>query len=702
MHNGKNKKRFSLKTKLVLIFGILIAVGSVVEGALAIYIARKAVSEKVEAHLTDKAADVAEIIDGRINSIFQFLEGIARMPILADETIPYAEKEARLQKEVSFNKRLAQLNFYDLSGVRYTSDGKKISVADREWFKTAVSGKNFVSEPLVSRSLNTLVFIFAVPLYDDAHTILGVLNAVIVAERLSENIADITVGKTGQCYIIGLTGNIIAHKNMSLVEKMYNPIEEAKHNPKLASFAAFIQHALNTTHSNIGYYDFEGNSYIASNATIENTGWGIIIRAPVEEFMETLTFLRRSISIMGNIILIVALIIVYFIARKMVQPVQTAVSALKGIAQGEGDLTVRLPIIGNDEVTDLSMYFNETITKIAESIRSVGTNSAIMEGIGNELASNMSKTASAVQQISTSIDGVKQQALTQAASVTETDATVEEIIRIIKKLNESIETQAGSVAQSSASVEQMVANIASITQTLEKTDAAIKNLATATDDGKETLVISNSVTQKIAEESGSLMEASSVIQHIASQTNLLAMNAAIEAAHAGEAGKGFAVVADEIRKLAEDSAAQGKAITATLKNLSGEIETLSGSSKTVEEKFNMIFNLSGQVKSMSDSLTEAMKEQENGSKEVLVAIKNINTVTTEVQAGSEEMLKGGEGVVAEMHNLSRLTHVITDSMNEMASGAIQINKAIQEVHEIAQKNKRSIESLAHEVSKFRI
>ena len=116
----------------------------------------------------------------------------------------------------------------------------------------------------------------------------------------------------------------------------------------------------------------------------------------------------------------------------------------------------------------------------------------------------------------------------------------------------------------------------------------------------------------------------------------------------------------------------------------------------------MIFNLSGQVKSMSDSLTEAMKEQENGSKEVLVAIKNINTVTTEVQAGSEEMLKGGEGVVAEMHNLSRLTHVITDSMNEMASGAIQINKAIQEVHEIAQKNKRSIESLAHEVSKFRI
>ena len=701
MQSKKIQTRLSIKTKLMVIFGILLAVASVVEGALAIYVARKAVSEKVETHLTDKAADVAEIIDGRINAIFQLLEGFARMPLLANTAVPYSEKEARLQKEASFNKRFAQLNLYDLDGVRYTADGQKISVADREWFRVASSGKNFLSEPLMSRSLNKLTLIFAVPVYNDAHTLVGVLNAVILANSLSESISDIVVGKTGECYIIGLTGTIIAHKDTRLVEKMYNPIEEAKNDSTLASFAAFIQHALNTTDSNVGYYEFGSNSYIASNATIKSTGWGVIIRAPVNEFTETLTFLRRSISIMGNTILLLSLVIVYFIARQMVGPVKVAVAALKGIAQGEGDLTVRLPITGNDEVTDLSRYFNETITKIGTSIKAVGGSSRVMEEIGSELASNMTETASAVHQISANIDSVKQQAMTQAASVTETDATVEEIIRTIKKLNESIETQAGSVAQSSASVEQMVANIASITQTLEKTDAAIKTLASATDDGKATIVSSNSITQKIAEESGSLMEASSVIQHIASQTNLLAMNAAIEAAHAGEAGKGFAVVADEIRKLAEDSAAQGKAITATLKTLTGEIETLSNASQTVEEKFTMIFNLSGQVKAMSDSLTEAMKEQENGSKEVLIAIKNINTVTTEVQAGSDEMLRGGQSVVAEMHNLSNLTRTITDSMNEMAAGAVQINNAVQEVHEIAQKNKQSIEELVKEVAKFK-
>ena len=431
--------------------------------------------------------------------------------------------------------------------------------------------------------------------------------------------------------------------------------------------------------------------------------WTFISSTSMHIFTEEAEKALRRTVVQYALILIAVVVLLYVLVRRFVSmPLQFTSEALKNIAQGDGDLTVRLPVHGKDEIAELSKYFNQTIAKIGASIQQVGVNSSTMEEIGNELASNMTETASAVNQISANIDGVKQQAMTQAASVTETAATIEEIVRTIKQLNSSIETQAASVAQSSSSVEQMVANIASIGQTLGKTDEVIRSLTAATGDGKATLVTSNSVTQKIAEESGSLMEASNVIQHIASQTNLLAMNAAIEAAHAGEAGKGFAVVADEIRKLAEESSVQGKTITTTLKTLSGEIETLSTSSKTVEEKFNAIFTLAEQVKEMSARLTEAMREQENGSKEVLTAIKSINTVTVEVQAGSEEMLKGGEGVASEMQKLDGLTRVITESMNEMASGAVQINNAVQEVSEITQKNKQSIENLAQEVSKFKV
>lgn len=349
-------------------------------------------------------------------------------------------------------------------------------------------------------------------------------------------------------------------------------------------------------------------------------------------------------------------------------------------------------------VGNVNRFYDNTVALLT----GVKNNTKAMHNSIDTLSVNTSQSAHSVDQINTNIKHVTEKAVTQAASVSETTAAVQEIMNTIERLNSRIEIQAESVAQSSSSIEEMVANIASITQTLEKTDEVIKKLASATNDGRTTLVNSNTVTEKIAEESGGLIEASNVIQNIASQTNLLAMNAAIEAAHAGDAGKGFAVVADEIRKLAEESSMQGKNITATLKMLGTEIEGLSSSSKTVEGKFNMIFELSEQVKVMSTTLMDAMKEQDNGSREVLTAIKNINAVTRDVKNGSQEMLKEGAQVSGEMRKLDDLTKTITSSMSSMASEAVHINNAVQEVNTITQQNKQAVVGLAAEVNKFKI
>ena len=696
------KKRFSLKNKLIFIFGALVAIASLVEGLFAVNIARKAVTEKIETHLIDKANDTAEVIDGRIEAFEQFLGGIARMPAFRNPQISFADKSAMLDKEAAFNSAILQLNISDRQGILHLTGGATQDISHLAWYKESNGGQKYFAEPFISPVLHKLVTAVIVPVVDDNNNHVSSLVALIDGLWISNQTKDIVVGETGYCYMMGKTGTTIAHKDNKFVEQMWNTEEKAKTDKTLESLAHIDKKALESNQSSVDFYNYNGVSKIASYAKMKTTGWTVIINAPVNEFMGTVNALRISMLIIGGIILVIAVAVVYVIARMMVKPVETTVAALKNIAQGDGDLTVRLPVTGNDEITDLSAYFNETIAKIGTAIKIVGENSKVMENIGDSLSSDMTETASAINEISSNIDGVKQQALTQAASVTETAGTIEEIIRTIENLNGSIETQSSSVVQSSAAVEEMVSNIASITNSLEKSDNMVKTLAAATSEGKSTLLTSNTVTQKIADESGGLIEASSVIQNIASQTNLLAMNAAIEAAHAGEAGKGFAVVADEIRKLAEESSAQGKTITDTLKKLSDDINSLSESSKVVEEKFNAIFQLSENVRGMSAELTAAMREQENGSREVLTAIKNISSVTVEVKNGSEEMLVGGKGVADEMRKLDQLTAVIKDSMNEMAAGVQQINNAVQEVNDLARKNKDSIEGLAEEVGKFKV
>jgi methyl-accepting chemotaxis protein len=196
------------------------------------------------------------------------------------------------------------------------------------------------------------------------------------------------------------------------------------------------------------------------------------------------------------------------------------------------------------------------------------------------------------------------------------------------------------------------------------------------------------------------MEINSVMENIASQTNLLSMNAAIEAAHAGEAGKGFAVVAGEIRKLAVDSSEQSKTIGAVLKKIKESIDKITKSTGTVTTRFDSIDSSVKTVAEQEGNILNAMEEQGAGSS--LTGSVSLTEITRQVKAGSQEMLEGSQEVIRESQNLEKVTQEITGGVNEMATGADEVNAAVNSVNEMAAKNREAIDSLIKEVSRFKV
>ena len=252
------------------------------------------------------------------------------------------------------------------------------------------------------------------------------------------------------------------------------------------------------------------------------------------------------------------------------------------------------------------------------------------------------------------------------------------------------------------SVTRIVNDTSEITKTLEESNELIKNVYAQTKVGKDGAKAANEVVAQISEKSTALFEASQIIQNIAGQTNLLAMNAAIEAAHAGESGKGFAVVASEIRKLAEESNAQGKQIGLVIKETSEIIYRLTEMGQKAEQSFVGVYDSVSQISEKEDSIVQAMRGQDTNGKNIIESMKKIHDITSEVKAGASEMLAGGKQIAIEMQKLSEITRDTTGSMNEIASGAGQITYAVEEVNEITRKNKMSIENLVNEVGKFRV
>jgi len=409
-----------------------------------------------------------------------------------------------------------------------------------------------------------------------------------------------------------------------------------------------------------------------------------------------------NMILIGIVGLILAGTVMFLYAMKLLKPLNLLTENLHEIATGKADLTKRLPIHGQDEIALASSYFNQTIDEFRKLIVAIKQQAGDLSEITSDLASNMTDTASAINQIASNIQNTKNKVQSQNASVVQTNTSMEHVTANINKLNGQVERQTSAVSQSSSAIQQMLANIQSVNATLARNVTNVKNLQESSDTGRNSLQEVADDIQEIARESESLLEINSVMENIASQTNLLSMNAAIEAAHAGDAGKGFAVVADEIRKLAESSGEQSKTIGNVLKKMKEGMDKISRSTDNVLNRFEAIDSGVRTVAEQEEYIRSAMEEQTQGSKLVLEAAGQVGEITQQVKDGSQEMFEESKGVIQESRNLEQVTLEITTGINEMASGAEQVNKAVTTVNGLTNKTQEDIASLVRAVSQFKI
>ena len=430
--------------------------------------------------------------------------------------------------------------------------------------------------------------------------------------------------------------------------------------------------------------------------------WSVLIGTTDEYIFKEVKALIRFTIILVLISVLLTALIIYYALNQVTKPIVKLADTLKDISEGEGDLTRTINVKSNDELGTMALYFNRTLEKIKKMVITIKGETVILSDIGTDLASNMTETAASINEITSNIQSIKSRMLNQSASVTQTNASMEQITVNIDKLNSHVERQTASVAKSSTAIEEMLANIRSVTKTLVNNAENVNGLTEAAELGRTSLSDVVEDVQKIAMESEGLLEINSVMENIASQTNLLSMNAAIEAAHAGDAGKGFAVVANEIRKLAESSREQSKTISTVLKKIKVSIDSITASTNNVLQKFEAINSNVKIVAEQEENIRCAMEEQGEGSKQILESIGEVKDITGLVKGVSLEMFEGSKEVIREAMNLSNTTTEISGGMNEMAAGADQINAAVNAVNELSRKNRENINDLAKEVSRFKV
>jgi len=559
----------------------------------------------------------------------------------------------------------------------------------RPWFITSMQNpdKTMITDPYEDASTGKMC-VSMVHTVKSKGSIIGVVGTDVFLDVLTKIVTDRKITKDGNTFIVDNEGLFVVNNDPKRVMREDDNFfqKEGKDLKGLIS-----------NDSNIMVV---GNTYWGS-MPVSGMDWHIITTGSTGEFFTDFWRNVSTIILISAAMAFIAIVVSLRFSKILTHPIISLIDVLKSVS--DGDLSKKVTVKSNDDIGNLVDYFNHTIENIRNLIGTIKYKINAMTNTGYELTQNMDKTAKSVDQISTNFDGMKGMMHKQEKSAVEVSNSMQTIKDDIEKMNKLIASQVESINTSSSAVEEMTANINSVTETLIANSKNVNMLTEASENGKTGLQLVASEIQGIAKDSEGLLQINALMNSIASQTNLLSMNAAIEAAHAGEAGRGFAVVADEIRKLAETSGKQSKTTATMLKKIKASIDNITKSSNEVLERFGAIDTSVKTVSTHEQNILNAMEEQEEGGKQILESIGTLKELSASVREGATEMVESGERMEKDTSEFIQISSDIMDGMNEIVNGAMkEIKEAVVLVDEMSEDNNKNFEDLKVESKKFKV
>ncbi|QMU99359.1 methyl-accepting chemotaxis protein [Borrelia sp. A-FGy1] len=497
-------------------------------------------------------------------------------------------------------------------------------------------------------------------------------------------------------YAINNQGEVFGEQNEDTFEHIKLSIDNLfEHNPKITNK---LINSISRKKSNI-ITNHDNN--IISLTRITTSSWYIAIQMNYNNIFsnELYKIKLMSISIIAVLVIIFIIIMINIIKKLIIIKIEHLNEVIPKVK--DGDLTVKIESKGNDSISSTINHFGYFVENLKNVINSLQDRVKLLKDNGDLLFNEINKAYSTITNSNKYIEKTQGEVEKQVEFISNTTNTIESLSKNIASLDNSIETQAASVEESSSAIEEMIGSIQSVTEITQKAAKSTEELKIFSDDGRKKQEEVIMQIKDIYKNSTRLQEANALISSIASQTNLLSMNAAIEASHAGEAGKGFAIVAEEIKDLAEQVTSQSESVAASINEIMDSINKTVKTSELTNKAFNQIFDSINLVVQVIEEINHTMQEQSIGSQEILKALNTMREITYEVKIGSNEMFRGNKEIINTVSVLEEINITVSNSMKSLKEEIKKLIGAIESIKTFGEVNTSHIVDINTDTNQFK-